>query len=379
MNTTGGDASVKERIHSTLNLNLLRTSWLIPALLAPALPYGGQAAIEGVMMKGREHAALAMRRRDGRIEILERTVKSRFPRLLVLPFVRGMFILIDMMALGMWALRESSHRYEVDLESAAAEEKGEAPKEVSSGAAAPTLAQTIAMILAFAVALFMFKLLPAIATTGIFAWLGWGLLRDIADPTLGQQFIANLIEGTIKMGIFVGYVWSIGKLKEVERVFEYHGSEHIVINAYEDDPGNQSMQFIQSHGVAHPRCGTSFIVILIVLSVFLFTLFDWALLALGAQAVDNLPVWWLRWPMRILGILPLAGISYEIIRAAFKYYGNPILRPLLRFGMLFQALTTRRPSDEQVEVSLASFNRVRYLTEGVPEPAAANVPEPTGG
>jgi uncharacterized protein YqhQ len=82
-------------------------------------------------------------------------------------------------------------------------------------------------------------------------------------------------------------------------------------------------------------------------------------------------LWWLRWPLRVIGLVPLSGISYEVIKAAFKYYGNPLLRPLLRFGMLFQALTTRRPSDEQVAVSLASFNRARFLSEGIAEPGAA--------
>ena len=90
---------------------------------------------------------------------------------------------------------------------------------------------------------------------------------------------------------------------------------------------------------------------------------------LGPAVHDNLPAWYLRWPLRIVGLIPLAGISYEVIKAAFKYYGNPLLRPLLRFGMLFQALTTRRPSDDQVRVSLAAFNRARFLTEGIPEPA----------
>jgi uncharacterized protein YqhQ len=185
----------------------------------------------------------------------------------------------------------------------------------------------------------------------------------------------DIIEGLVKFAIFVGYVWGVGRMAEIRRVFEYHGAEHIVINAYEDDEHNQEMRFIQGHGVAHPRCGTSFIAILILMSIILFTLFDWWLIAGGAPLREDIPIWWLRWPLRIVGLLPLAGISYEIIRAAFKYYANPVLRPLLRFGMLFQVLTVRRPSDDQVEVSLASFNRVRYLTEGIAEPVRQQVLE----
>jgi uncharacterized protein YqhQ len=353
-------------------------------LLSSAIPYGGQAAIEGVMMKGREHAALAIRRRDGRIEVLEKEARSRWPKLSATPFVRGVAILIDMFGLGSWALRESAKRYEVDALNAEEEKKRAAQAHGEADAAQvattpvpavavpvdekPGLGQTIMMFVSLAIGLLVFKVLPAFATLYVFSWLGWGKLSEIDHPTLLQQFLANGIEGLIKFGIFVGYVWGVGRMAEIRRVFEYHGAEHIVINAYEDDEKNQDMRFIQSHGVAHPRCGTSFIAILILMSIFLFTLLDWALIEAGVPTHGNLPVWWLRLPLRVVGLLPLAGISYEIIRAAFKYYTNPVLRPLLRFGMLFQVLTVRRPADDQVEVSLAAFNRVRFLTEGVPEP-----------
>jgi uncharacterized protein YqhQ len=113
-------------------------------------------------------------------------------------------------------------------------------------------------------------------------------------------------------------------------------------------------------------------VILILMSILLFTLFDWALVTwLPHLVVDNIPIWWLRWPLRILALPILAGLSYEVIKSAFRYYGKPLITPLLKFGMLFQALTTRRPSNEQIEVSLASFNRARYLTEGIAEPQSA--------
>lgn len=350
-------------------------SQLMPALLAPALPYGGQAAIEGVMMKGKTHAALALRRRDGRIEVLDREVKSRFPGLIRLPFIRGFFVLWDMLTLGMWALRESSHRYELDLEAKQREERGEEPLEQSmeeTAAGRPTLVQNMILIISLLLALLLFKVGPAAATTGVFGLLGWGPLREVAQVSIGHQFVANLVEGLIKLGIFVAYVWLVGRLAEIKRVFEYHGAEHTVINAYEDEPQNQEPAFVMSHTTAHPRCGTSFIVILILAAVLLFTLLDWALVAwLPGLVVDNLPVWYLRWPLRIVGLIPLAGISYEVIKGAFRFYTNPLLRPWLRFGMLFQVLTTRRPSAEQIEVSLAAFNRARFLTEGIPEPARA--------
>lgn len=356
-------------------------AWLLAALSAPALPYGGQAAIEGVMMKGKAHVALAVRRRSGRIEILDRPVSSRFPRLTSLPFLRGAFILIDMFGVGLWALRESSHRYELDYAepgkagaqpaaSPEAPDVAAAPGEAASDSAPPpTAAQNAMMVLSLVLSLLLFKAAPAMATSWFFNLAGLPLLRETADPTYLQQLLANSVEGLIKFGIFVGYIWGVGRIPEIGRVFEYHGAEHIVINAYEDDQSNQDIAFIQKHPVAHPRCGTSFIAIMILLSILLFSLIDYLIVhTWPSLAVHNLPVFWLRWPLRILGLIPLAGISYEIIRAAFRYFSNPLIRPLLKFGMLFQALTVRRPSDEQVEVSLASFNRARFLTEGIPEP-----------
>lgn len=362
---------------------------------APEVAYGGQACIEGVLMKGPRHAALAMRRRDGSIELLDREVRSRFPQLVKLPVLRGFFILWDMMTLGTWALRESAQRFEDDLQAEEDEKQGKTPaarpaaEPGHNGAAAPNFLQLITLVLSFALALFMFKVLPAMAATGFFNLVGWGAFKELAEPTLLQQFLANLVEGLVKLSIFVGYIWSVGRIKEIGRVFEYHGAEHIVINAYEDDPSRQDIPFIQSHGVAHPRCGTSFIAIMILIGVAMYTLIDYAFIrlgpaitaglpqwwlefhldlgkagvALGPAVQNNLPAWWIRWPLRILAIPLLAGLSYEVIRAAFRYFGNPLIRPLLRFGMLFQVLTVRRPSDDQVEVSLASFNRVRELTE----------------
>lgn len=346
--------------------------WFAALLCAPTLPYGGQAVMEGVMMKGTAHSAVAMRRRDGSIDVIDREVKSRFPKLTKLPLMRGFFILWDMMTLGLWALRESSHRYELDIEAEEAEKRGEAPKAQQATEVGPIpLAQTIMMGVAMVIALLIFKVLPAMAATGVFALAGWGSFKEIAEPSFSQQFTANLVEGLVKLCIFVGYVYFIGKMKEIERVFQYHGAEHIVINAYEDDETRvQDIAFIQTHGVEHPRCGTSFIAILILCSIVLFTAMDWALVSwLPNLVVDNIPVFYVRWPIRILALPLLSGISYEIIKAAFKYYSNPVLRPLLRFGMIFQALTTRKPSDDQVEVSLKSFNRARFLTEGIAEPS----------
>lgn len=347
-------------------------SWLhtrmLMLLVAAKLPYGGQAVMEGVMMKGTNHAAVAIRRRDGAIEIIDRPVKSSFGRITKLPFLRGFFILWDMMTLGMWALNESSKRYEEDME---AEEADNLPEgtQLRERKESPTWLRTLILLFSLAIALFLFKVLPAMAATGVFALVGWDTAAA-GNATFNQQLLANLVEGLVKLAIFITYIWSVGRIAEIARVFQYHGAEHIVINAYEDNPNDQSIEFIQQHSTAHPRCGTSFIVILILLSVILFTVLDWIFVMFlpTAMIVDNLPVWYIRWPLRILALPLLAGMSYEVIKAAFRYYGKPVITPVLKFGMLFQALTTRRPTDEQIVVSLASFNRARYLTEEIPEP-----------
>jgi uncharacterized protein YqhQ len=343
------------------------------AVSAPAIPYGGQAAIEGVMMKGLGYAALAMRRMSGSIEVVDRAVTSRFPMLATWPFFRGIVIMIDMFSLGMWALNESAQRYETDMLEDEAAKKGQPVPEAKPQTGSNKLITTLMMILSLAMAAIIFKVAPAWIGGWLSTLFGWGPIKDIPQPTFAQQLVANLLEGLVKLIIFIAYIWSVGLIKEIARVFQYHGAEHIVINAYEDDAANQDLRFIQSHSTAHPRCGTSFIVILILTSVVLFTALDWWLIQLGVPLQKNLPVWYIKWPLRIVGLIPLAGISYEFIKAAFRYYKNPLLRPILRFGMLFQALTTRRPSDEQVEVSLAAFNRARFLTEGIaaPTPAAA--------
>ena len=287
---------------------------LLVALSAPAIPYGGQAAIEGVMMKGTTHAALAIRREDGEIEVLDREVTTRFPKLTRLPLLRGFFILWDMMTLGMWALRESSHRYEVDLEAKEAVAKGEAAPERSASAEKSGLAQNIMIGVSFVIALLVFKVLPAAIATGVFTLAGaggdtsvmeaikHGPLGGVENAGFGMQFAANLIEGLVKLCIFVGYVTLVGRIKEIARVFQYHGAEHIVINAYEDEPERvQDVSFIQEHSVAHPRCGTSFIVILILMGIVLYTALDWALVSWVPAVVaegGNLPVWWVRWPLR---------------------------------------------------------------------------------
>lgn len=314
-------------------------------------PYGGQAVIEGVMIKGRTHAAVAVRRKDGSIDVTLRGLTSRFPHWLTQAyFLRGFFLLWDMLGLGFWALNISQNKYLEDLGEKPAEGKGSQFQFFALAAAAIVLALAI------------FKLLPTYAAdlvnTYVYAFgsVGWN----------------NLIEGGFKFCVFVGYVSLIGLMPDVRRVFMYHGAEHAAVSAYEDDParGNDA-GFAEAHSRLHPRCGTSFIAILIVASIALYYLLDGWLLALGAPAAGGWPIWYLRWPLRILAIPLLAGISYEILKGAYALRRFILLRPLIYFGMLFQVLTTRVPGREQIEVAVAALEAVRRAEESPPEAAAA--------
>jgi len=313
-------------------------------------PYGGQAVIEGVMIKGRTHAAVAVRRKDGSIDVTLRGLTSRFPHWLTQAyFLRGFFLLWDMLGLGFWALNLSQDKYLEDLGEKPAEGKGSQFQFIAIAVGAIVLALAI------------FKLLPTYAAD---------LVNTYIYP-VGSVGWNNVIEGGFKFSIFIGYVSLIGLMPDVRRVFMYHGAEHASVSAYEDNParGNDA-SFAELHSRLHPRCGTSFIAILIVASIALYYLLDGWLLALGAPAVGGWPIWYMRWPLRILAIPLLAGISYEILKGAYALRRFILLRPLIYFGMLFQVLTTRVPTRDQIEVALAALNEVRRAEEPPPEAAA---------
>jgi uncharacterized protein YqhQ len=305
-------------------------------------PYGGQAVIEGVMMKGRKHAAVAMRRKSGDIDVVEKELKSSFPEWLTkAPVARGFFLLWDMLGLGMWSLGVSQDKYLEDI--------GEKPAEGKGAQTAFVITAVASVILALA----MFKLLPT-------------FLVDTVDkhfvPVAGIG-LKNALEGLIKFGVFVAYIVVIGRIPEIARVFMYHGAEHAVINAYEADPQG-SMDEVKPNPL-HPRCGTSFIVIFIIISAIIYYFFDRWLVALGVPTSGQWPIWYVRWPVRILAIPLLAGVSYEILKGAFALRRFIFIKPFIWLGMLFQVLTTRKPTPDAIAVAKAALAAVRAREEAV--------------
>ncbi len=277
--------------------------------------YGGQAVIEGVMMRGPQYWAVAVRRPDSGIIVDKKPLPAGQKKFFLFrwPFGRGVYVLAESLWLGIEALSFS-----------AAQAAGEGEK--LSGR---EIALTVAAALGLAV--FLFAVLPV-----------WGahLLLALAPGNLAQ----NLIEGFFRMAVFLAYVAAIGRFEDIRRVFAYHGAEHKVINAYE--AGEElTVESVQRHSVLHPRCGTSFLLVVMIISIFLFSL-------LGSQVL-----WW-RLLSRVLLLPVVAGISYEFIKLSGKHARTWPGRFLAAPGLWLQRLTTGEPGDDQVEVALCAFTAV---------------------
>jgi uncharacterized protein YqhQ len=281
--------------------------------------YGGQALIEGVLMRGEKSAAVAMRAPDGEIvyhtEELSGIYKTNWVKI---PFLRGLVGLWDSLGLGMRSLTISAN-----IQSEEEDEKIE-------GFA---LFFTLLLSLAFSVGLFI--LLPAAVSHFIENWLG-----------VENVWLGNLIEGGIRLILLVGYIWGIGLMKDVKRVFSYHGAEHKTINAFEAG-SEMTPEEIKKHSREHPRCGTSFMLTLVLLSVIIFSLIG---------PFDSI---WIRLVARILLIPVLAGVSYEYIKLTAKYIDSPIVKILIAPNLALQKLTTNEPDLEIIEVALAAFNKMK--------------------
>jgi uncharacterized protein YqhQ len=285
-----------------------------PELRLPT--YGGQALIEGVMMRGARAVAMAMRAPDQQIvihtEVLGGIYKSRIARI---PFLRGLVVLWDALGLGMRALTLSANL-----------QSGEDEK-----LEGPALYLTLATSLGFAILLFF--LIPA----------GLG---SLAERFLGlSHWWSNLLEGLARLGILVGYIWAVGRVPEIRRVFSYHGAEHKTINAFEAG-AELTPETVAKFSLEHPRCGTAFLLSLMLLSVIVFSL-------LGPMPPA------IRLLSRVLLIPVLAGISYEYIRWTATHLEWPFVRWLIRPNLALQRLTTNEPSLDILEVSIAAFNAMR--------------------
>src|SRR6478735_1148261 len=294
-------------------------------------PVGGQAVLEGVMMRGVSVWAVAVRTPEGQIEVESESIKpwAQRHRLWRVPVIRGVVALVESMKIGFRALSISAN---AQLEE---DEEGE-PEEIGGWVWGLTIAFSVA------------------AATGQIYVVPVGLTSLIKDR-LGSPLLFWLVEGVLRTAIFIGYIAVISRLEDLRRVFEYHGAEHKTISCYEAEdeliPARAKL-----YSRLHPRCGTSFLLIVMVLAIFVF-------------APIGLPAWYWLVASRILGIPLIAGLSYEVIKWAGKNRRKRWVRALMWPGLMLQNLTTREPDEEQLAVAIASLERV--LEEETPEAMAA--------
>lgn len=281
--------------------------------------YGGQALIEGVLMRGKHSLAAAFRKPDGEIVIETEELPAAYKgSLMKIPVLRGLLLLWDALGLGTRYLTKSAN-YQAADESEKIEGKS----------------LFLTMGLSFAIGIGIFFLLPALVAHLVGNWINL------------SNWLSNLIEGLIRLLILIGYMAAVRKMPDIYRVFQYHGAEHKTINAYEArielTPEN-----LMSVSVFHPRCGTAFLLTLVIISILVFTL-------LGPMGLL------LKLTTRVLLIPVLAGISYEVLRWTANHRHNPIVAVLIKPNLMLQKLTTAEPDASMLEVAIKSFSTMLAL------------------
>jgi uncharacterized protein YqhQ len=289
--------------------------------------YGGQAVVEGVMMRGRDIWAIAVRKPDGSLHIESHRIDSVAARhpVLTKPILRGIIALGQALGIGFRALSISAR------ESAPEEEQ------LSSRAMAVSMAVAVLLFIG------IFIVIPTVA----FRWVG---------HRVESSLLLNIGEGVFRVLLFLGYLLLIGRTKEIRRVFAYHGAEHKTIAAYEHEEP-LTPQNVDRFSTLHVRCGTNFLLLVMIITIFVFALFG------------NPGIWW-RILTRILAIPLIAGLAFEMLRIGARFPDSRLVHALMVPGLWLQKITTRPPEPDQIEVAIASFNEV-LRREAEAEPAGA--------
>ncbi|WLR49750.1 DUF1385 domain-containing protein [Bacillus tianshenii] len=289
--------------------------------------YGGQAVVEGVMFAGKHTSVTAIRRTDETIDYLvtdkkPNPVLNKFKRI---PFLRGMIAIIEASANGSKHLNFSSERFELDPTEDHTLDKQQGSK------LSMVLGVAAVGVLSFLFGKFIFTLTPA-------------FLAEFLRPTFPGHLMQNLLEGFFKLILLLGYIYVISLTPLIKRIFQYHGAEHKVINTYENGMP-LTVENVQRHSRLHYRCGSSFILFTVVIGVFVYLL------------VPTEPLW-VRVVNRLALIPVVLGIAFEVLQLTNKVRDIPILRYLGYPGLSLQLLTTKEPKNDQVEVAIASFNKM---------------------
>ncbi len=331
--------------------------------------YGGQAVLEGVMMRSQDAYATAVRRLDGSVIVGTRKLRTLGQRFAWArwPLIRGNVALIDSLTLGLESLTfsgnvaledEAQHRVPDQDESAAEEQAREvAASEAKGKQSLSESALWLTMLPALALGIGLFVLLPSWAVDWIL-----GSHQASLSGQAGDVMVRNVIEGGLRLLVILGYICAISLIGYVRRVFEYHGAEHATINAFETT-GEVSVERALHSSPLHPRCGTAFLLVVILVKMVLGIFLGW-------------PVWWLRGLLRLALLPPVAGIAYEVIRWAGRHRSSALSTILAAPGLLMQKLTTRMPDADQVEVAIYALAAVAPevdLPEGFPEPERVHI------
>lgn len=304
---------------------------------------GGQAVIEGIMMKNQDNYATAVRRPDGSIEVKKDTYVSMTEKVkfFALPFVRGVFSFADSMILGMRSLTWSASFFEDDED----EEPGKLEKFLTDrfGEKLEAALMTAVMVFSILMAIVIFMVLPLV-------------IANFFRRFIASETVMAVLEGLIRIMIFIGYIKLISGMEDIRRTFMYHGSEHKCINCLENGLV-LNVENVRNSSKEHKRCGTSFLLFVMVISILFFMV----------VRVDTV---WLRIVSRIILIPVIAGVSYEVLRLAGRS-NSKIMNIVSRPGMWMQGLTTKEPDDSMIEVAIAAVEEVfdwkSYLEENFPE------------
>jgi len=294
---------------------------------------GGQAVIEGVMMRAPRSIAIAVRKPNGEIVVKREAVaplSERYP-IVKLPIVRGAVALFQSLVTGIKALNFSANEA-ISEEEQEGEGKG---KELSTWAMAGTMG------VAFVFGIGLFFVLPLYATK---------LLTQFAIIS-NNNIVFNLVDGLIRVAVFLIYIWAISRMKDIQRVFQYHGAEHKSIFAFEAGE-SMTVENVRRYSRLHPRCGTSFLLIVMLVSIAVFSL------------IPKLWPFYLKAGSRIVLLPLIAGISYEFLKWSAKNEGNPLVRMIITPGLALQRLTTGEPDDAQLEVAIRSLDEALEVNAG---------------
>jgi uncharacterized protein YqhQ len=277
--------------------------------------YGGQAVVEGVMMRGRDVWAVAIRKPTGDIHVESHDIDSVAKRHPVLrrPFLRGVIALGQALAIGFRALSISARE--------------SAPEDEQLTSRQMALSFTLAAVIFIG----LFIVLPAVT----FGWVG---------RRIGSSILANVLEGLFRVALFLGYLLLIGRAKDIRRVFAYHGAEHKTIAAFEHDEPLMPER-VDRYSTLHVRCGTNFLLIVMVTTIFVFALFG------------DPGLWW-RIGSRLLAIPVIAGLAFELLRLGARHPDSRFMRVVMTPGLWLQKITTKPPDGDQIQVAIASFKEV---------------------